>query len=237
MATRTLTPVLAAALALATAGAAAQQPPTFKSGTQIVSLFVTVQDAQKRLVANLTQNDFEVFDNDKPVAITYFDSSLHPINVVAMLDTSGSMTLTIDLLKQAAEQFVLRLLPDDKARVGAFNDKIQFGGSPFTNNRDEIVAVVRKRRSAELDLVVERADARLVVRKQPQDELLRRLLQQIDRQRHAAARVEHRDDVDRMQAAVEVGDRDRFVVVEDLEVVLRGVGDEPLLGILDGDEQ
>ena len=43
-----------------------------------------------------------------------------------MLDTSGSMTLTIDLLKQAAEQFLLRLLPDDKARVGAFNDKIQF---------------------------------------------------------------------------------------------------------------
>ena len=143
MATRTLTPVLAAALALATAGAAAQQPPTFKSGTQIVSLFVTVQDAQKRLVANLTQNDFEVFDNDKPVAITYFDSSLHPINVVAMLDTSGSMTLTIDLLKQAAEQFVLRLLPDDKARVGAFNDKIQFGGSPFTNNRDDLVADIK----------------------------------------------------------------------------------------------
>ena len=35
----------------------AQQPqgPTFKSGTQIVSLFVTVADAQRRLVAGLTQ--------------------------------------------------------------------------------------------------------------------------------------------------------------------------------------
>src|SRR5579864_15418 len=122
--------------------ATAQQPPTFKSGTQIVSLFVTVQDAQKRLVGNLTQADFEVFDNDKPQPITYFDASLHPINVIAMLDTSGSMTLTIDLLKQAAEQFVLRLLPDDKARVGAFNDKIQFGGK-FTSNRDELVSDIR----------------------------------------------------------------------------------------------
>jgi len=121
---------------------AAQQPPTFKSGTQVVSLFVTVQDAQKRLVPSLTQGDFEVFDNDKPQAITYFDASIHPINVVAMLDTSGSMTLTIDLLKQAAEQFVIRLLPDDKARVGAFNDKIQFGGR-FTNNRDELVSDIR----------------------------------------------------------------------------------------------
>src|SRR5438874_8770660 len=93
-----LAPAVTLALAAATLGA--QQQPTFKSGTQIVSLFVTVQDAQKRLVANLTQGDFEVFDNDKPQPIIYFDNSVHPINVVTMLDTSGSMTLTIDLLKR-----------------------------------------------------------------------------------------------------------------------------------------
>ena len=125
----------------------AQQPPstqgpTFRSGTQVVSLFVTVQDAQKRLVPSLTQSDFEVFDNDKPQPITYFDNSVHPITCVTMLDTSGSMTLTIDLLRQAAEQFVIRLLPDDKARVGAFNDKIQFAGR-FTNNRDELVGAIK----------------------------------------------------------------------------------------------
>jgi len=48
------------------------------------------------------------------------------------------MTLTIDLLKQAAEQFLLRLLPDDKARVGAFNDKIQFNAT-WSNNRDQLI--------------------------------------------------------------------------------------------------
>jgi Ca-activated chloride channel family protein len=131
------------AFAVAAATLAAQQQPTFKSGTQVVSLFVTVQDAQKRLVPNLTENDFEVFDNDKAQPITYFDNSIHPINVVTMLDTSGSMTLTIDLLKQAAEQFVIRLLPDDKARVGAFNDKIQFGGTEFTNNRDHLISDIK----------------------------------------------------------------------------------------------
>src|SRR5262245_40227844 len=114
----------AAAVALLTAGLSAQQP-TFKSGTQVVSLFVTVADAQKRLVPDLTQEDFEVFDNDKPQPIVFFDNSVRPITVVVMLDTSGSMTLTIDLLKRAAEEFVLRLLPDDKGRIGAFNDKVQ----------------------------------------------------------------------------------------------------------------
>jgi Ca-activated chloride channel family protein len=129
--------------AAAAVSAQQKQEPTFKTGTQVVSMFVTVQDAQKRLVASLTQDDFEIFDNDKPQPITYFDNSIHPINVVTMLDTSGSMTLTIDLLKQAAEQFVIRLLPDDKCRVGAFNDKIQFGRAEFTNNRDHLISDIK----------------------------------------------------------------------------------------------
>jgi Ca-activated chloride channel family protein len=129
--------------AAAAVSAQQKQEPTFKTGTQVVSMFVTVQDAQKRLVPNLAQGDFEVFDNDKPQPIIYFDNSIHPINVVTMLDTSGSMTLTIDLLKQAAEQFVIRLLPDDKCRVGAFNDKIQFGRAEFTNNRDHLISDIK----------------------------------------------------------------------------------------------
>jgi Ca-activated chloride channel homolog len=126
--------VLAAVLSI---GLVAQQP-TFKAGTQVVSIFATVTDAQKRLVPDLTQDDFSVFDNEKPQPLVYFDNSIRPINVVVMLDTSGSMTLTIDLLKQAAEQFLIRLLPEDKARVGAFNDKIQFNAR-WSNNRDQLI--------------------------------------------------------------------------------------------------
>jgi Ca-activated chloride channel family protein len=133
---------IAAMLAAAASAVLVAQQPTFRVGTQIVSLFVTVADAQKRLVPDLTQDDFQVFDNDKPQALAYFDNSVHPINVVVMLDTSGSMTLTIDLLKQAAEQFVLRLLPDDKARIGAFNDKIQINAK-WSNNRDQLVTDIK----------------------------------------------------------------------------------------------
>jgi Ca-activated chloride channel family protein len=135
----------AAALAVsASIALVAQQPPgpTFKSGTQVVSLFVTVADAQKRLVPGLTKEDFDVFDNEKPQPIVYFDNSVQPITVIVMLDTSGSMTGTIALLRQAAEQFLIRLLPDDKGRVGAFNDKIQFS-SRFTSDRDQLVSDVK----------------------------------------------------------------------------------------------
>jgi Ca-activated chloride channel family protein len=119
------------------------QPPIFKgSSGATVSSFATVSDADKRLVPNLPKEDFEVLDNDKPQTITVFDNRPQPITVVVMLDTSGSMTMSLDLLRAAAEQFLLRLMPADKARVGAFNDKIQFS-SRFTNDRDELVGDVK----------------------------------------------------------------------------------------------
>ena len=119
------------------------QQPTFRAGTQIVSVFATVTDSQKRLVPDLQQSDFEVFDNEKPQPLVFFQNETQPITVVVMLDTSGSMTMTLDLLRAAAEQFVLRLLPADKARVGAFNDKIQFMGRSFMNDRDQLVTDIK----------------------------------------------------------------------------------------------
>ena len=118
------------------------QQPTFKSGTQIVSVFATVTDGQQRLVPNLVIDDFEVLDNDKPQTLVFFQNEVQPITVVVMLDTSGSMTSSIGLLKAAAEQFVLRLLPEDKGRIGAFADNIQIS-SRFTSDRDELVGAVK----------------------------------------------------------------------------------------------
>jgi len=68
------------------------QQPTFRAGTQVVSLFVTVADAQRRLVPDLTKDDFEVLDNDKPQPLVSFENVVQPITVMVMLDTSGSMT-------------------------------------------------------------------------------------------------------------------------------------------------
>ena len=119
------------------------QQPTFKSGTEVVSLFVTVADASGRLVPDLTMEDFEIFDNGKPQPIVYFENVVQPITAVVMLDTSGSMTASISLMKDAAEQFFLRLLPADRARVGAFNDKIEISAH-FTNNRDALISDMQR---------------------------------------------------------------------------------------------
>jgi Ca-activated chloride channel family protein len=111
-------------------------------GTQTVPLYVTVIDGAKRLVPDLVRDDFEVYDNGKLQTLTNFDNQATPITVVVMLDTSGSMTLSIDMVKLAAEEFLLRLLPMDRAKVGAFNDKLEVKpgpGLPFSNNRDQLI--------------------------------------------------------------------------------------------------
>jgi Ca-activated chloride channel family protein len=130
------------ALAVAPCVLLAQQP-TFKAGAQIVPLYITVLDSTKRLVPELQQGDFEVFDNNQPVNIVLFQNEPEPFSVVVMLDTSGSMTGSIDLLRQAAEQFLIRLLPEDKGMIGAFNDKIQFPVRDFTSDRDELIAALK----------------------------------------------------------------------------------------------
>jgi Ca-activated chloride channel family protein len=132
---------LLTALLLATGSLIGQQA-TFKSGTSIVPVLTTVIDNQGRLVPNLEQEDFTILDNGKPQTITLFQNETQPFTVVVMLDFSFSMTTHLDLLKQATEQFILRMLPADKGQVGAFSDKIQFSGE-FTSDRDDLVAALK----------------------------------------------------------------------------------------------
>ena len=118
------------------------QEPTFRSSTRIVPVVATVLDAQGRLVPGLEQDEFTVLDNGKPVEITFFQNDVQPFTAVVMLDYSASMTANLDRLQAAAEQFLLRMLPEDKGQVGSFSDKIQFSGA-FTNDRDDLIFALK----------------------------------------------------------------------------------------------
>lgn len=116
----------------------AGQQATFRSAATTVGIYATVVDSAGRLVPDLREEHFEVYDNGKLQPLALFKSDVQPITVVAMLDTSGSMTMNLEFLKDAAERFVLRLLPDDRARIGSFSDKIRISPQ-FTGDRDELV--------------------------------------------------------------------------------------------------
>lgn len=141
--TRTVVLVLALALGVAAVAVPeAQQAPIFRSASQTVPVYATVTDKSGRLIPDLLEEHFEIYDNAVRQPITVFRSDVQPITTVIMLDTSASMTLDLDFLKDAAEGFILRLLPEDRARIGSFSDKIRI--SPrFTSNRDDLIRILR----------------------------------------------------------------------------------------------
>lgn len=119
------------ALALSAVGLA--QQPVFRGDGDTVRVFVTVTDRDGRLVTTLTQGDFEVRDNGRPQPIASFDNQPQPIQLVVMLDVSGSMQGNLLLLRESAAQLFSRLLPGDRARVGTFGKDIDISPA-FTND-------------------------------------------------------------------------------------------------------
>jgi VWFA-related protein len=124
------------------AAALAQQTQLFRSAVLTVPIHATVVDAKGRLVPDLLRSDFEVFDNGKPTELTNFVAEVQPISVVTAIDMSGSMTGAIGIVKDAAESFMLRLLPHDRARIVTFDDRTRWSPE-FTGDRDKLIHYLR----------------------------------------------------------------------------------------------
>lgn len=63
----------------------------FRSGVELINVNVTVTDRSGRFVSNLRQEDFEVYEDDKPIEVTHFSAERVPVSLGLVVDTSGSM--------------------------------------------------------------------------------------------------------------------------------------------------
>jgi Ca-activated chloride channel family protein len=88
-----------AAVLLACAPVAAgrgQERPTgqgfsFKTGVELINVTATVTDGSGRFVPGLRKDDFVVYEDGKPQAVSQFDAERVPVSLGIALDTSGSM--------------------------------------------------------------------------------------------------------------------------------------------------
>ena len=71
--------IFAAIVLLCGGFSAFAQQPTFRTGTRTVALYATVIDAQKRLVPDLAQEEFQIFDNDKEQQLDLFITETQPL--------------------------------------------------------------------------------------------------------------------------------------------------------------
>lgn len=96
---------------------AGAQGPTFRSATELVTLNVSVTGAGDKPVENLTQDQFEVFEDGVRQDVRFFAPGDMPLDVVLLIDTSSSMAASMDLVQSAAIRFTRALRDDDRATV------------------------------------------------------------------------------------------------------------------------
>ncbi|HZS48808.1 MAG TPA: VWA domain-containing protein [Blastocatellia bacterium] len=105
--------------------------------TAEVILPITVRDEFGHLVRGLKESDFIVLENEKRQKVTSFTVEQVPVNVVLLLDASGSVFTEIPAIREAAKKFTDQFTENDKFAVVQFADKIQTL-QDWTNDRSEV---------------------------------------------------------------------------------------------------
>ena len=133
-----------AALLCLEAPAATQQQPSFRGGTDLVSLNVTVNVAgTNRYVTGLEMDDFEVFEDGAKQEITLFNNSNSPLALSLLMDTSASMDTRMNTAQEAAIGFARTIRRQDTAQVIDFDSKVQVV-QPFTNDVTLLERAIRR---------------------------------------------------------------------------------------------
>ena len=84
---------------------------SFRTSASLVNVTVTVTDDNGRFVPGLRKEDFQVFEDGKPVTVSHFDNERVPVSLGLVMDTSGSMSgEKMSAAKSAVERFLFGLL-------------------------------------------------------------------------------------------------------------------------------
>jgi Ca-activated chloride channel family protein len=114
----------------------------FRGGVDLVSLNVTVLNAQNRYVTDLTQEEFSVFEDGAKQEVTFFNRTNLPIALSLLIDTSASMEQRMSIAQDAAIGFVQKMRPQDVAQVVDFDSRVEIA-QDFTNDAPALERAVR----------------------------------------------------------------------------------------------
>jgi VWFA-related protein len=93
--------------------------------TEEVLLPVSVRDSQGAPVSGLGAESFLIYDNGVRQEITSFNRERIPVNIVLLLDASGSVFSRMRFIREAAKGFIKGLRKEDKVSVMQFADRVE----------------------------------------------------------------------------------------------------------------
>lgn len=105
----------------------------FHSDTRLVVLHASVTDKKGKLVTNLNQQAFKVFENGQPQQVKIFRREDVPVSLGIIIDDSGSMSTKRSRVEAAALEMVRNSNPQDEVFIVNFNDDAYLD-VPFTND-------------------------------------------------------------------------------------------------------
>lgn len=112
----------------------------------LVHLVAAVMDRRNKFVTDLTQNDFEVFEDGQQQRITYFSRQADlPLRIGMLLDTSNSIRERLHFEQDAAIDFLYNVLRhgQDQAFIMTFDNEPEVV-QDFTDDMSQLSEVIQR---------------------------------------------------------------------------------------------
>lgn len=120
-----------------------QGEATLELRSDLVSFTVSVSLPGGKALTTLTADNFIVYENGQRQKISYFATVETPVDIVLVIDDSGSMRNNLNMVKRAAEQFVDRMRSQDRAAVVAFGKQVELLAD-LTHDRATLKSAIRR---------------------------------------------------------------------------------------------
>jgi Ca-activated chloride channel homolog len=116
---------------------------TIRLNTDLVTVDAIVTDRDgNRISGVLKASDFAIYEDGVRQAINSFSATDAPFNLVLLLDTSGSASHEVELMRRAALRFLDELRPRDRVAVIQFSKEVELL-KDLTSERAEIEEALR----------------------------------------------------------------------------------------------
>ncbi|MBV8895784.1 MAG: VWA domain-containing protein [Acidobacteriaceae bacterium] len=126
---------------------ATDDPVVFKSDVAMTRVDAQVTDSDGRIITGLEKSDFVLRLNGRTVPIRNFASENVPIDILLLLDVSGSMQPHVQRIAYAAQQALNVLAPHDRIAVMVFDTRTRVKLGFTSSHADVATALDRVLRS------------------------------------------------------------------------------------------
>jgi Ca-activated chloride channel homolog len=126
-----------------------QQPPPLVTTTGLVHLVVTVTDKHHNFITDLDKSDFKVIEQGQPQEIKFFGRETDlPLRIALLLDTSNSIRPRLEFEKDAAVDFLNKVIRRDKdlAFLMTFDNEPEVI-QDYTADLDRLMTAIRDQRA------------------------------------------------------------------------------------------